>query len=199
MTGVTSYAKRVSFLPFSVILLAAGGSSRLGRAKQLLPFGEGTLIGNAAMVSLDCGASEVIVVLGSKAEEIEKALASMAVKVVVNTDWAEGMASSIRTGLKAVSESSKAAVVALCDQPRVTSAHLRALAESVLNGEAPVAASSYDGVLGAPCAFSRSMFGQLMELKGDVGAREIIRNSKSVKSVPFDEARLDVDTESDIS
>ena len=177
---------------FGVVVLAAGGSGRMGRAKQLLPYLGHTLVEHAARTALASGASEVVVVVGARADEVRERLRGLGVRVVLNRDWERGMGGSIACGVAALGEGIERVVVALGDQPRITPAHLRTLAER----DGPIVASSYDGVVGAPCAFARSEFPRLLALEGDEGARSLIRNQQ-VETVPFAAANLDVDTPED--
>lgn len=179
-------------MAFGVVVLAAGGSGRMGRAKQLLPYLGHTLVEHAARTALASGAAEVVVVVGAHAPEVRARLRGLRVKVVLNAEWAEGMGGSIAKGVAALSESVDTAVIALGDQPRITPAHLRALATH----GGPIVASSYDGVVGAPCAFARSEFPRLLALTGDQGARHLIRGA-DVETIPFEAANLDVDTPED--
>lgn len=180
---------------FAVVVLAAGASSRLGRSKQLLPYQGHTLVEHAAQVALDSGAAEVFVVLGCDADAVGEPLKDMGVRALFNPNWQEGMGSSIRTGVAALSKTTKVVVISLVDQPHVTADHLLALAEQTFKH--PIAASSYDGTLGAPCAFARSQFAQLLSLEGDYGARALIRTGSDVAAVEFKAARFDIDREQD--
>ena len=178
---------------FGVVLLAAGGSSRMGRTKGLLPYLGRTLIAHAARTALASGAAEVVVVLGADADALRRELAGLRVRIVVNAGWTEGMGSSLRLGIGALAPDLDGAVVALGDQPRVTPAHLRALAEGL--ADAPVVASSYDGVLGAPCAFARAEFARLLKAEGDAGMRAFVRSGEEpVATIAFAAANADVDT-----
>jgi molybdenum cofactor cytidylyltransferase len=169
----------------------------MGQPKQLLPYRATTLLGHTALVALSLGASEVVVVLGSRADEVAVALDGLAVKAVVNDHWSEGMGSSIRVGFQALGPVD-VGVIMLADQPSVTAEHLRALVERIGNGGCTIAATSYDGIAGPPCAFSRSEFPALLALAGDTGARALIRGGAGeVAMIEFPDAALDVDTEAD--
>jgi len=184
--------------PFGIVLLAAGSSARLGKAKQLLPYQGTTLIEHAIRIALEAGASEVVVVLGAFAEEIGVRISDLPVKPVLNKDWAQGMGGSIRVGVAALSEGVEAVVVMVCDQPAVTSEHIQALVAPIMRGK-KVAASFYDDVLGVPASFSRAMLPGLMRLQGDSGAREVIRNCDTpVEAVLFTGGSWDIDMAGDL-
>lgn len=181
-----------------MVILAAGRSTRLGRPKQLLPYLGHTLIEHSVEVAIASEAQEVVVVLGSHPEAIREKLEGLPIQVVVNDEWLEGMGSSIRAGVKALPPNIGCVVIALCDQPTVTPDLIRELAERHFEAGSPIVASSYDGVVGAPCAFGRELFLKLLELSGDSGARDLIRNSPNpVDLVSFQGGNLDVDTPED--
>ena len=183
---------------FGVVILAAGASSRLGRPKQLLPYLGKTLVEHAARTAIASGAEEVVVVVGADATLVKEKLKGLKVRIVRNSDWAEGMGSSVRHGVAALSPEIECAVLALCDQPRITPDLLRDLAIRHFETGAPIVASSYDGVIGAPSAFGQIHFKALMSLVGDAGAREIIRQSPTpVETVSFSGGNVDVDTPQD--
>ncbi len=179
-------------MAFGVVVLAAGGSRRMGRAKQLLPYLGSTLVEHAARTALDSGASEVVVVVGANAEEVRERLKDHPVRVVLNRDWEQGIGGSVACGVAALSEKAETAVVSLADQPRITPTPLRALAAR----GGPIVASSYGDVVGAPCAFAQSEFPRLLALRGDQGARGLIRGG-NVETVAFEAANHDVDTPED--
>lgn len=184
---------------FGVVVLAAGASARLGRPKQLLPYLGKTLIEHAVRTAIASGAAEVVVVVGAEADAVRARLHGLPVRVVRNGAWVEGMGGSIRRGVAALGETIDCAVVALCDQPKITPRLLRDLATKALASGSPIVASSYDGVLGAPCAFLREMFPSLLALEGDIGARQLIRSSGlEVETVELDGGNVDVDTAEDV-
>jgi molybdenum cofactor cytidylyltransferase len=183
------------------LLLAAGGSSRLGRPKQLVEFEGKTLIRRAAEALIDAGCAPVIVVLGAELDGSTKALDGLAAEIVVNEDWANGMGSSIACGMRAVeSHTSKpdALLLSLCDQPHVNAAHLRKFIDTFATTRSDVISAYYDDVAGVPALFSSSLFPSLCSLKGEKGAREIIRNSPDAVTIPLPEAAIDVDTDKDL-
>ena len=167
------------------VVLAAGASSRLGEAKQLAMLGGERLLERAVRVAKEAGCAPVVVVLGSRAAEIEQGCRMDGVLTVRNDDWAEGMASSIRAGLQVLSGLVDAALVMGCDQPAVSASHLRAL----MNGG--VVASAYAGRRGIPACFPADVLGELMLLRGDTGARELLQAARAVE---LPDGELDVDT-----
>lgn len=179
------------------LLLAAGGSSRLGRPKQLVELGGRTLIRRAAESLIDAGCSPVFVVLGAEIDGSRKELEGLSVEVVVNSLWESGMGSSIALGVRRLREtvpSADAVLIALCDQPNVTGEKLQPFIEHFAATRRQVVAAEYDGIAGVPALFSSDLFPGLESLKGDKGAREIIRNSPDAMTIPLPEAGIDVDT-----
>ncbi len=184
--------------PVAALLLAAGASSRLGEAKQLLREADNTpLLVRLAANALAAALSPVIVVLGANASVVRESLASLPVQVVENADWQSGMASSIQTGLRALADDPSPAVVLLaCDQPAVTTQHLKALVTR-FTSESKRVASAYAGVHGIPAVWPRSDWPAMMALSGDRGARSLLDGSEAV--VPLAHGELDVDTPQDLA
>ncbi len=180
---------------FAAIILAAGASPQKAGPTQLRRYLGRTLIEHVARTALASGASEVVVVIASHADAIRKELAGLPVRIAINPNSTKGIAGSIRAGVSCLSGHVDAAVICLCDQPKVTAGHLRALADTVRRHDGiEIAASSFAGVLGAPAAFDCSLFERLMALDGDVGARELIRSEDfAVAAIPFDEAAFELD------
>jgi molybdenum cofactor cytidylyltransferase len=179
----------------AAIILAAGSSSRLGTPKQLLIFQGETLLARVVRIALDSKFHPVVVVLGAHAEECAYGISGQPVRLIHNTTWQEGIASSIRAGVTNVEKEAEAIVLLLCDQPGISAAHLHALA----NTGSPMAASSYAGVNGSPAYFEKRFFFDLVALCGDQGARALLaRHADSVAAVPFSEGAADVDTMADL-
>ncbi len=185
----------------ALVVLAAGGSTRMGQPKQLLTFRGTSLLRHAAMVALESCCRPVCVVLGNEAERLERELADLPVVVAPNPAWETGMASSIRTGVETVLEANpraEAVVLTLCDQPLVTPALLDALAHEWRTTGRSLVASGYGGEHGVPALFARAWFGDLVRLTGDVGARTILRaHAAEVALVPFPDAAIDIDSPAD--
>jgi CTP:molybdopterin cytidylyltransferase MocA len=190
-------------MPVAAIIVAAGESRRLGQPKQLVLIDGEPLLHRAIRLARESGASPVFVVLGAQRELIENSVDFGTAKIVVNQEWEEGLASSIRTGVKAVqAEAPTAAGILLmtCDQPRVTVNHLQRLILMSHAQSAPTAiASAYGGTRGIPAIFPRQMIADLLALRGDKGARTLLnRPSSSVISIPLAEGEVDVDSPEDL-
>ena len=185
----------------ALLLLAAGRSARLGRPKQLLAFEGSTLLRRAAAAALESGIGPVYAIVGCRSGDMREELDGMPVTVVDNGHWQEGIASSIRTGLQRVRierPDTDGLLILVCDQPATDAQALRSLWALQARTCAPLAACSYDGGLGTPALFHRSLFEELMDLQGDTGAKRVIhRHLDAAMSIPFPEGSMDIDTEED--
>ena len=180
------------------ILLAAGGSTRLGSPKQLLEYGGRTLLRRAAEPALDTACRPVVVVLGAGAQRLRSELAGLDVRIVENPAWERGMGGSVRMGMAALDGTAEidAVLLTLCDQPLIGSAALRRLIDAWRDGRPrSLAAADYRGTVGVPAVFGREHFAELAALPDAVGARPVLqRHAGSVIAVPMPEAAFDIDT-----
>ena len=185
-------------MPSSVpaIILAAGASRRLGRPKQLVRVAGETLLRRAVRAAL-AGCAPVLVVVGSRAGEMEAHLAGLAVTLVANPDWEEGMASSIRAGIRALPPGAEAALLLVCDQRAVDGDLVRRLLEARRARPDAVVACGYGGVRGTPSLFPARCFPALLALRGDRGARDQLRGD-DVTVVPFPGGERDLDRPEDL-
>lgn len=190
-------------MAIATIILAAGGSSRLGQPKQLIQSNGESLVRRMAQQALALRAGPVVVVLGASQDRIMKELTGLAITTVINPTWAEGMASSLRTGLRAIdTESTEAFLVVLTDQPYVTADLLQRLIDTRQSTGRGIIASRYaepDGILGVPALFDNHYRREFLNLTGDTGARKLIKQYASDStSVPFPLAGIDLDTPADL-
>jgi molybdenum cofactor cytidylyltransferase len=183
------------------VLLAAGGSSRMGQAKQLLTYRGQTLLRRAACAALDAGCSPLIVVLGADEEKFRREVADLGVELLVHEQWERGMGSSLRAGVQRALHSRvnlDGLIVMLCDQPLVDSRMIRALLESNEKNHSLICAAAYAGTVGPPCLFSSAMFPELLGLPDGGGAKSIIlRHMEQTVQLAMDAAGVDVDTAED--
>jgi molybdenum cofactor cytidylyltransferase len=181
------------------ILLAAGGSTRLGQPKQLYEWRSKPLVCHAVENCLAvCGAG-VIVVTGSHAQDVEAALQTYAVQIVRNRQWATGMSGSLRAGIQQLGVGVSGILVSLCDQPLLDAGDLAGLAKLWQVKPALPAAALYNGVTGVPAIFPASLLDSLLELRGDAGARALLDACPSVSTVEMPSAAFDVDTVDDLA
>jgi molybdenum cofactor cytidylyltransferase len=179
------------------LVLGAGGSARLGRPKQLLAYGNGTLLGHVVAVARGCGFQQTIVALGGSAEEVRERVNLAGAEVVVNDAYGTGCSSSIAASLAAVDERCEVLVLMLGDQPGVTAGTVATLLDG--RGEAPLAVCRYEDGRGHPIAFGRGVFGDLAELHGDKAVWRLLeQRAGDVVEVPV-AGRIprDVDTPED--
>lgn len=167
--------REASSTKVSAILLAAGESKRMGKLKQLMPLGNTTIVEQTIDNLLSSGVSEVIVVLGHKAEEVMKKTATRPIKIAVNPIYHQGMGTSIAAGLNLVDSRAQAVMLALGDQPFVDSQTINRLIEEFDSHDKGIAIPTYQGRRGHPLIFSIKYKAQLSGLKGNIGGREIIK------------------------
>ncbi|MGZ4957186.1 MAG: nucleotidyltransferase family protein [Methylobacter sp.] len=180
------------------IILAAGASSRMGSAKQLLEWRNRPLLEHAVVNARSIFNERVIVVLGAHAESIRTAIDLGGVTTIVNPDWHEGMASSIRAGVEALPESASAALILLCDQPLINAAHMQNLLNGWKTTPSCIIASQYYHSVGVPALFPAEFFRHLLSLNGDRGAKPLlIKFENSLLKIPLPEAELDIDSAGD--
>lgn len=198
--------------PLPAIVLAAGASTRLGRPKQLLPLPTPpgairenaieTLLQHTVRVAQEASFHPIIVILGAHAARIQHEVPLRECMVRMNPQWQEGMASSIRCGVRAVEENCPGApgvLLLVCDQPMLTRRHLLELLNAHRAAPGNIVASAYAGRPGVPVLAPRSFFPVLLALTGDQGAREVLRaGAANLSLVPFEHGEWDIDRPEDM-
>jgi len=176
------------------LVLGAGGSKRLGRPKQLLPYGDGTLLGHVVDTARTCDFNQLVVAIGGSADEVREAVDLDGTDVVVNDAYGSGCSSSIAAALEVVRGDVLVLVLMLGDQPGVTAETVRALLAG--RGDAPLAVCRYDDGRGHPFAFGPEVFGELRELHGDKAVWKLLdrRPGDMVEVAVGGAVPLDVDT-----
>jgi CTP:molybdopterin cytidylyltransferase MocA len=179
-------------------ILAAGASRRLGRPKQLVRVGGVPLLRRTALAARASSCRQVVVILGANCDEVAACLDGLAVQTLLNGAWEEGMASSVRAaaGWAAV-QRMDALLICVCDQVRISSAHLDELLLARARG-ADTVASLYCGQRGVPALFGRARYGELSALSGDRGAAKLLAGPR-VEEVTWPAGAFDLDTTDDLS
>ena len=183
-----------------IVMLAAGGSTRMGTPKQLLPFRGRTLLRHAALTALESVCRPIVIVLGAHADALRPELDGLDVHVVENKDWPEGMSGSLRVGMQALSAllPPSSLIVMLCDQPYVTPGLLNRLAQTWQEAGGDMVACEYGDSIGVPALFDQSHFAELLALEGAMGAKQVLlRHAPNLQSVSFAGGIIDVDTPAD--
>jgi molybdenum cofactor cytidylyltransferase len=185
----------------AAVVLAAGGSTRFGQPKQLAIFRGEPFVRRIVAAANDAGSAPIVVVVGADAAQITSALAGLSVSIAEHPNWSNGLGSSIAVGVEHaanIAADLDAVLLLTCDQPFVNAAALRQLVQLHLETGKPIVASAYAGTLGIPALFNRSCFVDLLQLKGDSGAKEIIlRRRHDVAPFNFPAAAIDIDTAAD--
>ncbi len=185
------------------ILLAAGGSSRFGRPKQLEEFQGVSLVRRAADALINSACDPVIAVLGAASENVKAEIEELPINICINQKWRDGASTSIKTGLAELlnlEPELAGTLIMLCDQPLVISPDIdRLLSEFCRTGNGIVAAQ-YREIAGAPAVFGRAFFSDLLSLSGDQGARGIIRSNKhQLRTIEMEHVGFDIDTPDDVT
>jgi molybdenum cofactor cytidylyltransferase len=184
------------------VVLAAGGSRRLGRPKQLVRHRLRPLVVHAVTgVRSVLPAATLIVVVGAEALKVRLVLrrTHCTMRVAANPGWADGLATSLGIGIAAVPRGARAVLVLLVDQPRVGPAALERLLTAWRKRPGVPAAARYEGRAGAPAILPRRHWRALRSLHGDEGARALLRQGDTLTLVDIPEAALDIDTPADLA
>ena len=187
-------------MKISILILAAGSSSRLGQPKQLVEFEGQTLIERITHTALSVS-EEVLVALGANIDLIKPKLEAFSdrIGIIENTVWNEGMGSSISLGIENLSPKSDAVIILLSDQPFISQVLLQKMMQTFAEKKYPIVACDYDGHLGVPILFDKSFFSELKNLKGEQGAKSFLKNyPDKITSIEFKEGLFDIDTPEDL-
>ena len=180
------------------VILAAGGSERLEKPKQLLEWQGKPFIRQVAETALEAGLSPLIIITGAYHDQVAEALVDLPVKIVHNQNWSEGQSTSVRLGIQNLPERCDSVMFLLSDQPQISSQFIQQLVERYRQNRNPVTAPMVDGQRGNPMLFSSEVFSALEKISGDRGGRAVINQFK-VDWLQWNDKRilLDVDHEGD--
>jgi molybdenum cofactor cytidylyltransferase len=177
------------------LILAGGESRRMGLPKLLLAYKDKSLLAHA-IAKAKAVTPKGLVVVGAYAEDYQAEAEKEGAKVIRNPEWAEGLASSLRVGIASLAKNVEAALIMLPDQPFVPDQHLQKLVETWQDTRAQLVFSRYQDILGAPCVIARSLFKEVQTLRGDKGARALVRDGVTVAEVELEHFQ-DIDTPED--
>lgn len=185
-----------------MIVLAAGEGKRFGQfPKQLLEFRGKTLLQNAVENALSLSIDKVCVVLGANAKRLKSEIEDLPIEIVINENWADGMASSLQKGLRKLLEIEPklvAVCVTLCDQPLIDSRIINQLVADFQNENSLIVASEYAETIGVPAVFSCEIFDELLNLKSSEGAKKVIlKHFETIKKISVPQAAFDIDSQED--
>jgi molybdenum cofactor cytidylyltransferase len=184
----------------SAIILAAGQATRFGQSKQLIRLGDKPLLAHVLDNVNASRVDDVILILGAYADEIRSQVGFGRAREILNPDFAEGMSTSIRAGLRALPEGTEAVMIVLADQPFVTPRTLDGLIDEYRRVRPAVVIPTYKGFRGNPAVVDRKLFPEMMELRGDVGCRAIFGDhAGSIVKLDVDDRGVvtDIDTMED--
>ena len=186
---------------YGIILLAAGQSARLGKPKQLLNYKGKTLLAHSLQIAIETQLQPIVTVLGANLDTLKQSIEPTNTNIVINQEWSEGMASSIRCGIEElvkIAPSIAGVIIMVCDQPYVTAKLLTDLVEKHEDSSKPIIASRYNNNIGTPALFDKTIFALLLSLKGDSGAKKIMKSNPDwVETVNFPFGEIDIDTSLD--
>lgn len=187
-------------VPHVAVVLAAGGSTRLGRPKQLLTRDGETLVHRAARLALASGAARVRVIVGAHADDVVAAVRDLPVEYLVNPRWNEGLAGSVRVALDALAAHDRATLLLTCDQPALDLAHLQALLAAARAAPSGSAATRFGDRVGVPAVVAPTVLRAARDLQGDRGLRDVL-NADGAGVIACDAPVLgvDIDTLEDVA
>lgn len=186
----------------AIVILAAGKSARLGRPKQLVEYGNSNLLQHTIDVASSSTATEVFVILGSEFEKIKSNIHLERINILLNSKWEEGLSTSIQCGVKEIMvnwPSLDHILFMVSDQPYVNVKLVEDILFTCETSQLPIVASRYNDTYGIPALFHKSLFTELLELTGDVGAGKLIRKHiQQTAFVDFAKGGMDIDTREDL-
>lgn len=186
---------------FGAVILAAGMSSRMGQAKQLVRLGDNTVLGQVLENVRGSRVQDMVLVLGHEAEKIREQISTGNLTVAINDSYRLGMGTSLRAGLGALPPEVNAALIVLADQPFVGPATLNLLMDRYMQSGAQIVIPTFNGFRGNPVLLDRSVFPEVMALTGDIGCRAIFGNHlEGIVKLPVEDIGilLDLDSKDDL-
>lgn len=184
---------------YAILILAAGSSERLGRPKQLVKWNQSTLLNHTIEQACKSSHTDVYIALGGNQAEIRPSI-TLAIPIINIPNWRDGMGSSISRSLAYITTKNyEAIILSVCDQPYISCHIFEALIRKFEKENLSIVTSNYKNSSGPPTLFARKHFPALLKLKGDVGAKKVVKNNLSeATKVQFSDGDIDIDTEDDL-
>ncbi|HHW06031.1 MAG TPA: nucleotidyltransferase family protein [Clostridia bacterium] len=180
----------------ATLILAAGRGERMGRLKQLLPWGRNVLLGQTISIYRQAGAGPVLVVVGHAKERIMAQLAGLDVIWVENKAYGQGMSSSLKAGVQALPEEAEAVLLALGDMPLIKTETVRHITRVFYERRSSIIVPTFQGRSGHPVLMAKELFPRLLNVSADVGARQVIRdNPHLVCYLPVEDPGILIDVD----
>ncbi len=184
----------------AAVVLAAGGSTRLGRPKQLLTRDGETLVHRAARLAIATGATRVLVIIGAQAHDVAGAVSDLPAECLVNAQWHEGLAGSVRIAAEALDHATDATLLLACDQPALEVAHLQKLLEAACRTASGSAATRLGDRVGIPAVVTPGMLQAALAVQGDRGLRDALNAPNAdVMGCDAPDLAFDIDTPEDVA
>ncbi|MCR8669234.1 nucleotidyltransferase family protein [Aestuariibaculum sp. M13] len=186
----------------ALVILAAGASKRMEKPKQLLPWGDSTLIEHSIKTALRVKGSPVFVVLGANFEILSEQIESYPIEVIHNSDWKQGLGTSISKAVKYITDfklNFDGILFLLADQPFITTDYLEQIIANYKPNKAQIIATSYiEGEKGVPVLFDAEYVSELESLTEDVGAKRVLKANESKVEILFNDIKnIDLDTQTE--
>ena len=185
----------------AILILGAGGSSRLGQAKQLLSFGVSTMLNRIVDVALQSKVGNIYLVLGASYDEVKASIKDTSVHVIHNKNWEKGLSTSIVAGVNEILQqapSTQGILIMLGDQILILPTHINQVVQVFLAEKCDIVYADYKSDFGPPAIFGVKTFNELISLEMDQGAKKLIKSDMyKVASVIIQEGKYDIDTTSD--
>lgn len=178
------------------VILAAGGSTRMGRPKPMIPLDGEPLVVRAVRVARAAGFSDIRVVMRPEDVDLRRILSPLGIHLLAHPGWRAGVGSSIALGALSLPEGTPGVLFLTCDQPAVTEDILHRLMAAFRGPESRVACA-YDYTVGIPALFGSDWLPRLRHLQGDRGAKDLLREGKLI-TIPFEAGGFDLDTPEDL-
>lgn len=186
---------------YGLIILAAGGSSRLGSPKQLLQYKRQSLLKKIVGIAVQVAPNNSLVVIGAEKESMQKELLQTGIAIAVNINWQQGMSTSIKIGLTQLLKSNAAldgCIFSVCDQPFITAGLLQNLIKKHQESSKGIIAAAYASTAGTPVLLDKKYFAELMHLQNDEGAKKILHKyNHDLATISFEGGEVDIDTKED--